>query len=103
MPFADTFTALSDPIRREILLLLRSGRHTAGELAAHFADRMTGATVSYHLAKLRRADLVFEERQKNYIYYSLNASVIEEMMLWLAQFRDAVPGLDTDRAKEVQS
>lgn len=103
MPFADTFSALSDPIRREILLLLRGGRLSAGEIAAHFADRMTGATVSYHLAKLRRADLVYEERRKNYIYYQLNASVIEEMMLWLAQFRDAVPALDADRTKEVQS
>ena len=103
MPFADTFSALSDPIRREILLLLRGGRMPAGEIAARFADRMTGATVSYHLAKLRRADLVFEERQKNFIYYSLNTSVIEEMMLWLAQFGDAVPQRDADGAGEVQS
>ena len=105
MPFADTFTALSDPVRREILLMLRSGRLSAGEIAAHFADLMTGATVSYHLAKLRRADLVFEERQKNYIYYQLNTSVFEEMMLWLAQFSDVPKGQTQPEpdAGEVQS
>ena len=51
-------------------------------------DRMTGATVSYHLSQLKKAELILEERQKNFIYYRLNTSVFEEMMLWIAQFSD---------------
>ena len=65
MSFAETFKALSDPARREILLLLRGGRMSAGEIARHF--EMTGATVSYHLSVLKKADLVFETREKNFI------------------------------------
>ena len=83
MSFAETFKALSDPARREILLLLRGGRMSAGEIAGHF--EMTGATVSYHLSVLKKADLVFETREKNFIYYELNTSVVEEVMLWLSQ------------------
>lgn len=83
MGFAETFKALSDPARREILLLLRDGRMSAGEIAGHF--EMTGATVSYHLSVLKKADLVFETREKNFIYYELNTSVVEEVMLCLSQ------------------
>ena len=86
MGFAETFKALSDPARREILLLLRDGRMSAGEIAGHF--EMTGATVSYHLSVLKKADLVFETREKNFIYYELNTSVVEEVMLWLSQLKD---------------
>ena len=85
MGFAETFKALSDPIRREILLLLRQGRLSAGEIGSHFD--MTGATISYHLSILKKADLVFETREKNYIYYGLNTSVVEEVMLWLSQLK----------------
>ena len=85
MGFAETFKALSDPVRREILLLLRGGRLSAGEIGSHFD--MTGATISYHLSILKKADLVFESREKNYIYYELNTSVVEEVMLWLSQLR----------------
>lgn len=85
MGFAETFKALSDPARREMLLLLRGGRLSAGEIGSHFA--MTGATVSYHLGILKKADLVFETREKNYIYYELNTSVVEEVMLWLSQLK----------------
>lgn len=85
MGFAETFKALSDPARREILLLLRRGRLSAGEIGSHF--EMTGATISYHLGILRKADLVFETREKNYIYYELNTSVVEEVMLWLSQLK----------------
>lgn len=85
MGFAETFKALSDPARREILLLLRKGRLPAGEIAGHF--EMTGATISYHLGILKKADLVFETREKNYIYYELNTSVVEEVMLWLSQLK----------------
>ena len=85
MGFAETFKALSDPARREMLLLLRGGRLSAGEIGSHFD--MTGATVSYHLGVLKKADLVFETREKNYIYYELNTSVVEEVMLWLSQLK----------------
>ena len=85
MAFADTFKALSDPVRREILELLRSGRLSAGEIGSRFD--MTGATISYHLSVLKKADLLRESREKNFIYYELNASVFEELMLWFSQFR----------------
>ena len=86
MGLAETFKALSDPVRREILMLLRGGKLSAGEIGSHF--QMTGATVSYRLSQLKKADLILEERQKNFIYYSLNTSVFEEMMMWIAQFSD---------------
>ncbi len=86
MGFGDTFKALSDPVRREILLLLRSGSMTAGEIGSHFD--MTGATVSYHLSQLKKAELVYETKYKNYVNYQLNISVFEEAMLWLTQFRE---------------
>ena len=77
--------ALSDPARREILNMLKAGRMTAGEIAGRFD--MTNATVSYHLSQLKKAGLVFESREKNFIYYSLNASVLEEVLLWLQALR----------------
>ena len=86
MGFAETFKALSDPVRREILLLLRKGKLSAGEIGSHF--EMTGATISYHLGILKKAELVFETREKNYIYYGLNTSVVEEVMLWLSQLKE---------------
>jgi DNA-binding transcriptional ArsR family regulator len=83
--FAETFKALSDPVRREILVMLRGGSMAAGDIGQRFD--MTGATISYHLSQLKKAGLVFETRRKNFIIYELNASVFEEAMLWLAQFR----------------
>lgn len=85
MGFAETFKALSDPVRREILTMLKEGRLSAGEIGSHFD--MTGATISYHLSILKKADLVFETKEKNYIYYELNTSVIEEVMLWLSDLK----------------
>ena len=85
MAFAETFKALSDPVRREILNLLKGGRLTAGEIAGRFY--MTAATFSYHLSQLKKAGLIFESREKNYIYYSLNASVLEEVLLWLQDLK----------------
>ncbi|WP_349672768.1 autorepressor SdpR family transcription factor [Lacrimispora sp.] len=85
MGFPDTFKALSDPARREILLMLRNGRLSAGQIAEKFD--MTNATISYHLTQLKKADLVSESRQKNFVYYELNISVFEELMLWLSQFK----------------
>ena len=86
MSFAETFKALSAPARREILTMLKGGKKSAGEIAANFD--MTAATVSYHLSQLKKADLVFETKYKNFVYYELNTSVFEEIMLWLAQFRE---------------
>lgn len=85
MSFNETMKALSAPERREILNLLKNGSMTAGEIGDHFD--MTGATVSYHLSTLKKAGLIFESRQKNYIYYSLNASVLEELILWIEDLK----------------
>ena len=88
MGFAETFKALSDPARREILTLLKDGRLSAGEIGAHFD--MTGATISYHLSILKKSGLIFEQKEKNYIYYTLNTSVVEEVMLWLSELKGDV-------------
>ncbi len=85
MAFADTFKALSDPERREILTLLKNGRMSAGDIASHF--NMTNATISYHLNVLKKAELISVEKEKNYIYYSLNTTVVEEIMLWFTQLK----------------
>ena len=87
MGFSETMKALSDPVRREILNLLKGGSMTAGDIAGRFD--MTGATVSYHLSQLKKAGLIFENREKNYIYYSLNASVLEEVLLWIQSLKGA--------------
>ena len=85
MGFADTFKALSDPARREILTLLKGGRMSAGDIGSHFS--VSGATISYHLNQLKQAGLVFESREKNFIYYELNTSVLEEVLLWLSDLK----------------
>jgi len=85
MAFAETFKALSDPVRRRILELLKNERLSAGEIGSHFD--MTGATISYHLKILKKAELIFEKKEKNYIYYTLNTSVVEEVMLWLSELK----------------
>lgn len=85
MGFAKTFKALSDPVRREILMLLKHKRMSAGEIGSHFD--MTGATISYHLNILKKSGLVYEEKEKNFIYYELNTSVVEEVMLWLSELK----------------
>ncbi len=85
MGFAETFKALSDGVRREILMLLKEKSLSAGEIASHFD--MTNATVSYHLNILKKADLITETKYKNFIYYDLNVSVVEEIMLWLSDLK----------------
>ena len=85
MAFAETFKALSDPVRRRILELLKDGKLFAGEIAGHFD--MTQATVSYHLKILKKADLVRETREKNFIFYELNLTVVEEIMVWLSDLK----------------
>ena len=83
--FKDTFKALSDPARREILELLKKEPLSAGEIGSYFD--MTGATISYHLKILKQADLVFEKKEKNFIYYQLNTSVLEELLLWIKKLK----------------
>lgn len=85
MGLQNTMRALADPIRREILNLLKAGRMTAGDIVAHFD--VTGAAVSRHLAVLREADLIRDTREGKYIYYELNASVLEEILLWIAELK----------------
>lgn len=86
MSFPETFKALSDPARREILTMLRDGRKSAGEISSQFD--MTAATVSYHLKQLKKAGLIYETKEKNFIFYSLNTSVFEEIMMWVSQFTE---------------
>lgn len=85
MSFANTFKALSHPVRRAILDLLKMGSLSAGEIAEHF--ELTGATISHHLNILKKADLILETRQKNYIYYELNTSVLEDIVVWLGELK----------------
>ena len=85
MGIQNTLRALSDPIRREILNLLKVGRMSAGDIADHFD--VTGAAVSRHLSVLKEADLVRDTREGKFIYYDLNASVLEEIMLWIADLK----------------
>lgn len=81
MGMNETLKAISDPVRRDILAMLKNGKKSAGEIADKF--NLTGATVSYHLAKLKSADLIAEEKYKNFIYYELNTSVFEEVIRWI--------------------
>ena len=85
MSLQNTLKALSDPIRREILNLLKSGRMSAGEIADHFP--VTGASISRHLSVLKDADLIRDTREGKFIYYDLNASVLEEIMLWITDMK----------------
>ena len=78
---SETLKAISDPVRRNILELLKEEKKSAGELASEF--HLTGATVSYHLTQLKKAGLILETRHKNFIYYELNASVFEEVLVWI--------------------
>lgn len=81
MGINETLKAISDPVRRDILGMLKNGRMSAGEIGEKF--NLTGATVSYHLAKLKKADLIAEQKYKNFIYYELNTSVFEEVIKWI--------------------
>ena len=81
MGIQKTMKALSDPIRREILELLKSGRLSAGEITEKFP--VSGAAISKHLSVLKEADLIRDTREGKFIFYELNASVLEEVMLWL--------------------
>ena len=81
-----TFKALSDPIRREILYILRRKKMSAGEIVDRFD--LSGATISYHLKLLKQANLITEEKDKNYIYYSLNISALDSSIKWLLNLQN---------------
>lgn len=81
MGLQQTLRALADPIRREILNLLKSGRMSAGEIASHFL--VTDASISRHLSVLKEADLIRDTREGKFIFYDINTSVLEEIMLWI--------------------
>lgn len=85
MALQQTLKALSDPVRREILNLLKTGTLSAGEICDHFD--ITAAAVSRHLSILKDADLIRDDRQGKFIYYELNASVLEEIMLWITDLK----------------
>ena len=84
MAFADTFKALSDPTRREILNLLKQKEMTAGEIVEHF--QVSGATISHHLSILKQAGLVDDQKSGKYIYYRLNLTVFDEILSWIQGF-----------------
>ena len=84
MGLADTFKVLSDSQRRDILMMLKKGRMSAGEIADKL--EVTPAALSYHLKLLKKADMVMEYKQKNFIYYELNTTIFDEMVMWMKQF-----------------
>ena len=85
MGLQQTLKALADPTRREILNLLKSGTKSAGEISDHF--NITAAAISRHLSVLKEADLIDDSREGKYIFYTLNASVLEEIMLWITDLK----------------
>jgi len=87
MGVQNTLRALADPIRREILNMLKRGPLSAGEITSHFD--ITAAAISRHLSVLKEADLIRDSRQGKYIYYDLNASVLEEILLWIQDLKGA--------------
>ena len=89
MALQQTLKALSDPVRREILDLLKTKRLSAGEICDHFD--ITAAAISRHLSVLKDADLIRDSRQGKYIFYELNASVLEEILLWIANLKGEEP------------
>ena len=86
MGFQESFKALSDPTRREIIHLLKKEKLPAGEILAHFET--TGATISHHLSILKDAGLVTSEKKGKYIYYELNLSILEESMTWFSGLKE---------------
>ena len=85
MSMQNTLRALSDPVRRDILNMLKAGRMSAGDIVDHFD--ITGAAVSRHLSVLKEADLIRDTREGKFIFYELNASVLEEIMLWITDLK----------------
>ncbi|MGI6462171.1 MAG: autorepressor SdpR family transcription factor [Candidatus Scatomorpha sp.] len=85
MSFPNTFKALADPVRRDILLTLKEKSLTVGEIVERYD--LSNSTISYHLSLLKKANLITERKYKNFIYYDINISVFEEIIIWLSQFR----------------
>ena len=85
MALQATMRALADPIRRKILNLLKNGRMSAGDIVAEFD--VTGASISRHLSVLKEADLIRDTREGKFIYYELNASVLEEILLFISELK----------------
>ena len=85
MGLQTTLRALADPVRRDILNLLKKGRMSAGEIGEHFS--ITGAAISRHLSVLKEADLIRDTREGKFIYYDINATVLEEIMLWIRDLK----------------
>lgn len=85
MGLQQTLRAMADPIRREILNLLKNGSLSAGEIAERFP--VTSAAISRHLSVLKEADLVRDTRKGKYMIYDLNTSVLEDVMLWLRELK----------------
>lgn len=81
MGMSETLKAISDSVRRDILEMLKEERKSAGEISEKF--NLTGATVSYHLSQLKKANLITETREKNFIFYELNSSVFEDVLVWI--------------------
>ena len=99
MGMSETLKAISDPVRRNILEMLKKEKMTAGDIANKF--NLTNSTVSYHLSYLKKADLVKEEKYKKYIYYKLNTSVFEEILVWIYQFgKENRKGDNNDEEKD---
>lgn len=85
MSLQTTMKALSDPVRREILSLLKKGRLSAGDIAEHF--EITAAAISRHLSVLKDSGLIYDEREGKFIFYALNTSVLEEVLLWISALK----------------
>ena len=81
---SETLKAISDPVRRDILEMLKKEKKSAGEISKKF--NLTGATVSYHLSQLKKSNLITESKYKNFIYYELNVSIFEELLVWIYGF-----------------
>lgn len=96
MALADTFKALSDEHRRQILTLLREGRCSAGELSEKIG--IPPAALSYHLKLLKKSELVMEYKEKNFVFYELNTSIFEEIILWMKQFGGNIHETDSTMA-----
>lgn len=86
MPLQETLKALSDPTRRQIIQLLKSGRLSAGNIGEHF--NITAAAISRHLSILKEAGLIRDTREGKYIFYEVNLSVLEELLSWLIDFKE---------------
>lgn len=95
MGLQNTLKALADPIRREILNLLKKGKMSAGEIADNFS--VSGASISRHLSVLKDADLIRDTREGKFIFYELNATVLEEIMIWITDLKGEN---DNDRGKK---